>query len=67
VHDDGYFGEHVAARYDHPSDVMFDAATVDPVVEQLAGLSGDGRALELGIGTGRAMRNVGPQINVSLT
>ena len=32
---------------------MFDPAVVDPVVDLLAGLAGGGRALELGIGTGR--------------
>ena len=52
-HDDGQFDEHVAATYDDPSDPMFDPAVVDPAVDFLAGLAGDGRALELGIGTGR--------------
>ena len=32
---------------------MFEPAVVDPVVDLLAGLAGDGAALELGIGTGR--------------
>lgn len=32
---------------------MFDASVVEPVVEFLADLAGNGRALELGIGTGR--------------
>ena len=32
---------------------MFDPAVVDPVVDFLAELAGSGRALELGIGTGR--------------
>jgi SAM-dependent methyltransferase len=32
---------------------MFDPAVVDPVVDFLADLAGDGAALELGIGTGR--------------
>jgi SAM-dependent methyltransferase len=53
MHDDGYFGERVAARYDESSADMFDPAVVDPVVDLLAELAGDGRALELGIGTGR--------------
>jgi SAM-dependent methyltransferase len=53
VHDDGYFGERVAARYDESSADMFDPAVVDPVVDLLAELAGRGRALELGIGTGR--------------
>ncbi|MFF4778045.1 class I SAM-dependent DNA methyltransferase [Microtetraspora fusca] len=50
---DGYFGESVAATYDEASADMFQPAAVDPAVEVLAELAGDGRALELGIGTGR--------------
>ena len=53
ANDDGYFGEHVAATYDETSDSMFDPAVVGPAVDLLAELAGDGRALELGIGTGR--------------
>jgi SAM-dependent methyltransferase len=54
VHDDdGYFDERVAARYDESSAEMFDPAVVDPVVDLLVELAGGGRALELGIGTGR--------------
>ena len=53
MHDDGYFDERVAARYDESERDMFDPAVVDPVVDFLAELVGDGRALELGIGTGR--------------
>jgi SAM-dependent methyltransferase len=49
---DGYFGEQVAAGYDQSSDV-FEPSAVDPAVEVLAQLAGDGRALELGVGTGR--------------
>ena len=51
MHDDGYFDERAAAKYDESD--MFDPAAVDPVVDLLANLAGDGRALELGIGTGR--------------
>src|SRR3954470_2445987 len=51
MHD--YFGEEVAARYDASSAEMFDPAVVDPAVDFLVGLAGQGRALELGIGTGR--------------
>ena len=51
--DDGYFDERVAATYDESSAEMFDAAVVDPVVDVLVELAGSGRALELGIGTGR--------------
>jgi SAM-dependent methyltransferase len=48
-----HFGERVAARYDESSADMFEPAVVDPVVDFLAALAGDGAALELGIGTGR--------------
>jgi len=48
-----YFGAPVAARYDESSADMFAPAFVDPVVDLLAELAGDGAALELGIGTGR--------------
>jgi len=51
--EDGYFGERVAATYDDSSDGMFDPAFVATVAGVLAGLAGGGRALELGIGTGR--------------
>jgi len=53
VDDDGYFDERVAARYDESAAEIFDPAVVDPVVELLVELAGSGRALELGIGTGR--------------
>ncbi len=48
-----YFDELIAEGYDESSADMFDPAVVDPAVAFLAGLAGDGRALELGIGTGR--------------
>ncbi|MER5448455.1 class I SAM-dependent methyltransferase [Streptomyces sp. NPDC002766] len=51
--EDGYFGEEIAAGYDASAADMFRPETVGPVVDVLAGLAGDGRALELGIGTGR--------------
>jgi SAM-dependent methyltransferase len=53
VSDDGYFDEPVAARYDESSRGMFDAEVVAETVDFLAALAGGGRALELGIGTGR--------------
>ena len=53
MHDDGYFDERVAARYDESAAEMFDSAIVDPVVDFLVEIAGNGRALELGIGTGR--------------
>ena len=52
MHDDGYFDERVAARYDE-SDETSGAGPVEPIVDLLAELAGSGRALELGIGTGR--------------
>jgi SAM-dependent methyltransferase len=51
--EDGYFDERVAARYDESAADMFDPPVVEPVVDVLAALAGSGRALELGIGTGR--------------
>ena len=51
--EDGYFDEPVAARYDDSESEMFDPAVIEPVVDFLAELAGSGRALELGIGTGR--------------
>jgi SAM-dependent methyltransferase len=50
--EDGYFGERVAAGYDESSEV-FGPGAVDAAADVLAELAGDGRALELGIGTGR--------------
>ncbi len=49
---DGYFDERVAARYDDDPAIS-DPAVVVPVVDVIAELAGNGRALELGIGTGR--------------
>jgi SAM-dependent methyltransferase len=49
----GFFGERVAASYDEDGTGMFDPAVVEPVVDALAGYAGEGRALELAIGTGR--------------
>ncbi len=51
--DDGYFDEPVAARYDESEAEMFEPEVVEPVVEVVVELAGEGRALELGIGTGR--------------
>jgi SAM-dependent methyltransferase len=53
VHDDGYFDDHIADRYDQSSADRFDLAVVDPVIDFLRALAGGGLALELGIGTGR--------------
>jgi SAM-dependent methyltransferase len=51
--EDGYFGERVAATYDDPSTEAFKPSVVDAAVGVLAELADGGRALELGIGTGR--------------
>jgi SAM-dependent methyltransferase len=51
--DDGYFGEEVAAGYDAATSGMHDRSVIAEVVDVLAGLAGDGRALEFGVGTGR--------------
>jgi SAM-dependent methyltransferase len=50
-----YFGEEVAAHYDASAehDPMFSPEAINPGVDFLVELVGDGRALELGIGTGR--------------
>jgi len=53
AHEDGYFGEEVAARYDDSTGEMFTPDAIEPAVDFLAELAGDGAALELGIGTGR--------------
>ena len=50
---DGYFPDEIAARYDDDDSAEFDPAVVAATADFLAGLAGDGRALELGIGTGR--------------
>ena len=48
-----HFDERIAEGYDAASADMFDPAVVHPAVDFLADHAGDGRALELGIGTGR--------------
>jgi SAM-dependent methyltransferase len=46
--------DHAAAqRYDTPDTGMFAPEVLGPAVDRLAGLAGDGRALEFAIGTGR--------------
>jgi SAM-dependent methyltransferase len=51
--EDGYFGEAVAATYDPPEPDEAEVRAVETMAGVLAELAGDGRALELGIGTGR--------------
>jgi SAM-dependent methyltransferase len=53
MHDDGYFDERVAASYDRPDGDEFDPALIETIVDFLVECTGAGRALELGIGTGR--------------
>jgi len=53
VHDDGYFDERVAARYDDDAAALFGPDALDAIIDFLTELAGNGRALELGIGTGR--------------
>jgi SAM-dependent methyltransferase len=50
---DNHFDEPVAERYDAAESDMFEPALLDRTAGFLAALAGDGRALELGIGTGR--------------
>ena len=51
--EEGFFGERAASVYDEHATEMFDPAVVGPVVDLLAELAEQGRALEFGIGTGR--------------
>ena len=48
-----HFDETIAATYDEDSPEMFAPELLDATVDVLAGLAGEGRALELAIGTGR--------------
>jgi SAM-dependent methyltransferase len=61
----GYFGEHIAARYDERSEQMFDPAVVGPAVDTLADLAGEGAALEFAIGTGRIALPLSERIRVA--
>ena len=47
------WGAETAATYDAESPEMFSAALLDPCVDVLASLAGDGPALEFAVGTGR--------------
>jgi SAM-dependent methyltransferase len=53
VDDDGAFSEDVASRYEESAAWMFAPEVVEPTVDFLADLAGEGRALELAVGTGR--------------
>jgi SAM-dependent methyltransferase len=48
-----FFDEPVASTYDEDEAEMFAPAVLEPCLDLLAGLAGEGPALELGIGTGR--------------
>ena len=48
-----YWDAETAAAYDESSAFMFAPEVLDPAVDFLAALAGDGAALELAIGTGR--------------
>ena len=50
---DEIWDEDAARRYDTPGTGMFAPEVLRPAVDRLAGLAGDGRALEFAIGTGR--------------
>jgi SAM-dependent methyltransferase len=48
-----HFGDDVASRYDEDEAAMFAGSQIEPAVDFLTDLAAGGRALELGIGTGR--------------
>ena len=48
-----HFGEEIAANYDRSLQGVFTPEVLGPTVDLLAGLAGDGPALEFAIGTGR--------------
>jgi SAM-dependent methyltransferase len=48
-----HFGEQVAERFDERYAHLAEPAVVDPIVDFVAEVAGDGAALELGVGTGR--------------
>jgi SAM-dependent methyltransferase len=52
IDEDGYFGER-AAHYDQPTSPAFQPDVIESTVGFLAELAGEGRALELAVGTGR--------------
>jgi SAM-dependent methyltransferase len=53
VRQEDIWNAEAAARYDTPGEGMFAPDVLDPTVDRLAELAGDGRALEFAIGTGR--------------
>ena len=53
MHNDGYFTEEIAATYDRDVSEAFETSALDPIIDTLQRLAGDGSMLEFGIGTGR--------------
>jgi SAM-dependent methyltransferase len=53
IDEDGYFGERVAEQYDQSSSPLFQNDVIESTVGVLTELANGGRALELGVGTGR--------------
>ena len=53
VHDDGYWDVRIAETYDEDTADMSAPDVINPIIHFLADIAGGGRALELGIGTGR--------------
>ena len=51
--DEEFFGDHGAEQYDLSTGEQFDPSVIEATVDFLAGLAEGGRALELGVGTGR--------------
>jgi SAM-dependent methyltransferase len=71
VRQEDIWNAEAAARYDTPGEGMFAPDVLDPAVDRLAELAGDGRALEFAIGTGRvgvplAQRGV-PVVGIELS
>ncbi len=50
--DDGHFDARIAKFYDDDP-ALYDPKVIDPIIDVLARLAGQGRALEFGLGTGR--------------
>ncbi|TDD16598.1 class I SAM-dependent methyltransferase [Kribbella turkmenica] len=59
------WGAETARRYDTPGVGMFAPEVLEPTVERLAALAGDGRAVEFAIGTGRVAVPLSERVPVS--
>jgi SAM-dependent methyltransferase len=53
MEEDQIWGRRTAQSYDTPGSGMFAPEVLDPAVDRLAALAGEGRALEFAVGTGR--------------